>query len=217
MTFAAPLALVGAGLVALPILIHWLGRGRSRVVRFPSLRFINPSRVPPLTRARIEDAGLLALRAATITLAAIALAQPRSTTRTAAFGNGPERIAPTSRAVKATRIGPAVSFDSLVHPPAGDVASARAAVRLLDDPVVRGIWTLRTVGDAPAAELDAAVASRGRLVAPAASVAERRIDSLPPPSTGDDDGSPFVGRWAWIAALMLFAIEGIVRRRRPSA
>ena len=76
MSWFTPWALVGASLVALPILIHMMGRGRTTVIRFPSLRFLETSRILPARRTRIHDIALLVLRAGAIVAAAVALAQP---------------------------------------------------------------------------------------------------------------------------------------------
>jgi hypothetical protein len=72
-----PLALLGLLAVGVPILIHLLGRYRSRVERFPTLRFIGASRLNPTTRRRINDRPLLLVRMAIVAAAAIALSQPR--------------------------------------------------------------------------------------------------------------------------------------------
>jgi hypothetical protein len=72
-----PLALLGLVAVGLPILIHLLGRYRSRIERFPTLRFIGASRLNPTRRRRINDWPLLLVRIGIVALAAIALSQPR--------------------------------------------------------------------------------------------------------------------------------------------
>ena len=77
MSWLAPAALAGALLVAFPILIHMMGRGRTTVIRFPSLRFLETSRIVPARGTRIHDIALLLLRAGAIVAAAVALAQPR--------------------------------------------------------------------------------------------------------------------------------------------
>ena len=66
----------GALGVVLPVLIHLLGRGHARPHRFPTLRFLETSRLLPTRRSRIRDALLLAIRCGTIVLAAAALAGP---------------------------------------------------------------------------------------------------------------------------------------------
>lgn len=76
MIWLNPWAWLGVLGVALPIAIHLLGRGHARVVRFPTLRFLDASRLLPTKRSRIQDPLLLALRIAIVTVAALALAQP---------------------------------------------------------------------------------------------------------------------------------------------
>lgn len=76
MIWQNPWAWLGLAGIALPIVIHLLGRGHARVVRFPTLRFIDASRLLPTRRSRIQDPLLLAVRVAIVALAALALAQP---------------------------------------------------------------------------------------------------------------------------------------------
>jgi hypothetical protein len=71
-----PWAWLGAMGIALPILIHLLGRGHANVLRFPTLRFIEVSRLLPTKRSRIQDPWLLVVRVATVACAALALTQP---------------------------------------------------------------------------------------------------------------------------------------------
>ncbi len=76
MTWLNPWAWTGLIAVALPILIHLLGRGPARIQRFPTLRFLNASRLLPTRRTRLHDLALLAVRAGILAAAAAALAQP---------------------------------------------------------------------------------------------------------------------------------------------
>jgi hypothetical protein len=76
MTWLAPWAFLGLLAVAVPIAIHLITRRRTRVQRFPTLRFIAASRVLPVRALRPSDPLLLALRCAILALAAAALAQP---------------------------------------------------------------------------------------------------------------------------------------------
>ncbi len=95
MIWLSPWALLGLLGVALPALIHLLGRGHAPRRRFPSLRFLDPSRLLPTQRTRIHDPWLLAVRAAIVALAAIALARPLwlSTNRKRALDRGIARVA----------------------------------------------------------------------------------------------------------------------------
>lgn len=67
-----------AGLIAigLPVLIHLLGRGHARVQPFPTLRFLESSRLLPTRRTRVHDWILLAVRIGILAAAVTALAQP---------------------------------------------------------------------------------------------------------------------------------------------
>ena len=76
MTWLAPWALAGLFATALPILIHLLGRGRAKTARFPTLRFIERSRLLPTRRTRLHDLLLLLVRVTIVASAALALAQP---------------------------------------------------------------------------------------------------------------------------------------------
>jgi hypothetical protein len=76
MTWLQPIALLGLLAVAVPILVHLLGRPNARRVRFPSLRFLELTRDAPSRRAIPSDLLLLALRMAIVALAAVALARP---------------------------------------------------------------------------------------------------------------------------------------------
>lgn len=76
MIWLNPWAWLGIAGVALPIVIHLLGRGHARVIKFPSLRFLDASRLLPTRRSRVQDPLLLAVRVAIVGLAALALAQP---------------------------------------------------------------------------------------------------------------------------------------------
>ncbi len=95
-----PAALIGLALVALPIAVHLLVRQHSRVLAYPSLRFLRETQLAAFRRRAIQDAALLACRVAIISLAAFALAGPvlQTPARTAAYAKR------TSRAI--VTIGP---------------------------------------------------------------------------------------------------------------
>jgi hypothetical protein len=76
MIWGNPWAWLGLAGVALPVLIHLLGRGQARVQRFPSLRFLDTSRLLPTRRTRLHDLLLLAVRVAILVAAVAAMAQP---------------------------------------------------------------------------------------------------------------------------------------------
>jgi hypothetical protein len=71
-----PLALIGLVAVAAPILIHILVQRRAERFPFPTLRFIQPTRLAAIRRHVLEDAALLAVRAALVAAAVAALAGP---------------------------------------------------------------------------------------------------------------------------------------------
>lgn len=76
MIWQNPWAWLGLSAIALPILIHLLGRDRAPRYSFPTLRFIELAELPPTRRTRIHDLLLLATRAAILAVAVAALAQP---------------------------------------------------------------------------------------------------------------------------------------------
>jgi hypothetical protein len=71
-----PLALVALAVVAVPILIHILVQRHAERFPFPTLRFLQPTRLAAIRRHVLEDAGLLAVRAAILAAAVAALAGP---------------------------------------------------------------------------------------------------------------------------------------------
>jgi Aerotolerance regulator N-terminal len=76
MIWLNPWAWVGLASIAAPVVLHLLGRGPARVVRFPTLRFIQTARLLPVRRTRVHDAAVLAIRVATLVAAVAALARP---------------------------------------------------------------------------------------------------------------------------------------------
>lgn len=76
MTWLQPWAWVGLVAIALPIAIHLLGSGRSPRQPFPTLRFLETTRLHPTRRTRIHDKLLLLLRVAIFIFAVLALAHP---------------------------------------------------------------------------------------------------------------------------------------------
>jgi hypothetical protein len=75
MIWLNPLAWLGLAVIALPILLHLIGRRRPVRVRFPTVRFL-PASALSQARRRIEDVPLLLVRIAILTAAVAALAQP---------------------------------------------------------------------------------------------------------------------------------------------
>ena len=74
--WVAPAALIGLGLVALPIAIHLLVRQQARSLAYPSLRFLRETELARFRRRTLQDAGLLLCRVTIIALAGVALAGP---------------------------------------------------------------------------------------------------------------------------------------------
>lgn len=71
-----PWAWLGLLALVLPVFIHLLTRTPASVQRFPTLRFITVSRLPPRARRRIRDIVLLAVRMGILAAAVTALVQP---------------------------------------------------------------------------------------------------------------------------------------------
>ena len=70
------LAAIGAGLIAIPILIHLLNRRRFRTVEWAAMRFVLAAMRRNRRRLRFESWLLLALRCAVLAIAGLALARP---------------------------------------------------------------------------------------------------------------------------------------------
>ncbi len=80
MTFAAPWALWGLLLLAGPVLVHLFSRRTATRRMFPTLRFLEAARLPPVSRRTLDDRVLLALRLLIIALAVMAWARPQRLT-----------------------------------------------------------------------------------------------------------------------------------------
>lgn len=76
MIWRNPAAWFGLAALAVPILVHFLGRRRPKPLRFPTLRFLDVSRIVPARRHRLNDVPLLVVRMAMVTAAVAALAGP---------------------------------------------------------------------------------------------------------------------------------------------
>ena len=140
MILLTPWAWVGVLGIGLPILVHLLARGHARVHRFPSLRFLEASRLLPTRRTRIHDTALLAIRCGIVLLACAALAHPVVLTsrRARALDRGLARaiIVDTSASMRrmTARGGPAV--DSARRAAQALVQTAQASIVIdSNDPV----------------------------------------------------------------------------------
>ena len=76
MLWLNPFALFALALVAAPILIHILIRRRAEPFPFPTLRFLQPTRLAAIRRHVLEDIALLAVRIALLAATVAALAGP---------------------------------------------------------------------------------------------------------------------------------------------
>jgi hypothetical protein len=76
MLWLNPLALLTLAAIAAPVLIHILVRRTAERFPFPTLRFLQPTRLAAIRRHLLEDWRLLAFRAALLAAAAAALAGP---------------------------------------------------------------------------------------------------------------------------------------------
>ena len=76
MIWLNPLALFALAAIAAPFLIHTLVQRRAERFSFPTLRFLQPTRLAAIRRHLLEDAVLLAVRAAILAAAVAALAAP---------------------------------------------------------------------------------------------------------------------------------------------
>ena len=76
MIWQNPWAWAGLLALAIPVLIHLLGRRSARAQRFPSLRFLEASQLTATRLTRLTDLPLLAVRMAILAAAVAALAAP---------------------------------------------------------------------------------------------------------------------------------------------
>ena len=76
MIWQTPWAWLGLASLLLPLLVHLFSRRHTRVLPFPSLRFLEPSRLLPTRQTRLSDVPLLLLRLLLLAVATAALAQP---------------------------------------------------------------------------------------------------------------------------------------------
>jgi hypothetical protein len=74
--WTSPAVLTAAVLIGLPVAIHFLARDRSRRVLFPSLRFLETSKLASVRRRVLQDLPLLAVRTLIVLVAVAALAGP---------------------------------------------------------------------------------------------------------------------------------------------
>jgi hypothetical protein len=107
--FATPAALWGLLLLAGPVLVHLLSRRTGRPQPFPSLQLLAAARLQPVSRRRLDDRGLLALRLLIVLLGVLALARPVGVAPAAAGGGATARaiVLDTSASVRRRAAGAA--------------------------------------------------------------------------------------------------------------
>jgi Aerotolerance regulator N-terminal len=110
-TFLQPWAWLLATAVALPIAVHLLARDRSRRVLFPTLRFLDRTKLSAVSRQTLQDWPLLAVRLALVLAAVTALAAPVFVT-------------PTREAEWAGRVARAIVLDDRTASPEDELRSA---------------------------------------------------------------------------------------------
>jgi hypothetical protein len=144
----SPATLFALAAVAAPVLIHILVQRRAETFAFPTLRFLQPTRLAAIRRHLLEDAALLAVRAGILAAAVAALAGPLVIT--------PARRHEWDRRVVRAVVtdadaAPAVASDPAVH------LSRDFRTASLADGIHRAVAWLET---APPARRELVVASR---------------------------------------------------------
>ena len=94
MSFLAPLFLLGALALAVPIVIHLTHREKKEVVPFPSLMFLRKIPYRSVRRQKLRHLFLFALRSLALVLIAFAFARP--------FFESPRASAASSTSTKAS-------------------------------------------------------------------------------------------------------------------
>ena len=110
-TFLQASAWLLATAVALPIAVHLLARNRSRRMPFPTLRFLEVTKLSAVSRQTLQDLPLLVVRMAIVFAAVAALA-------------GPVFITPAREAMWAGRVARAVVLDDRTAPPEDELRAA---------------------------------------------------------------------------------------------
>ncbi|MEP6781040.1 MAG: BatA domain-containing protein [Gemmatimonadaceae bacterium] len=122
-------ALAGLFALALPVLIHMLSRKQAMVQKFPTLRFLDVSRLLPTRSPRLSDFPLLVVRLGILAAAVLALAQPLwlSSARQRAFNSTITRaiIVDTSTSMMRKNANGARAIDSALAQSASLAAQAQ--------------------------------------------------------------------------------------------
>lgn len=77
LTFGSPAFLWALAALAAPVIVHLINRERAVLLKFPSIRYIDQSRLPQQGRRRLRDYLLLLLRLLVYAAVVLALANPR--------------------------------------------------------------------------------------------------------------------------------------------
>jgi Aerotolerance regulator N-terminal len=132
-----PSVLFALAAAAVPILIHLLIQRRAERVPFPTLRFLQPTRLASIRRHLLEDLPLLAVRVALLAAAVAAIAGPLMVTTA-------RRQAWDRRVVRAT-VADAVGAD--LTPPANTMPSRADQARLPPAPYREKTFGGDSLGD----------------------------------------------------------------------
>jgi hypothetical protein len=161
----APAALLGLGLIAVPVAIHLLVRQQSRRIDYPSLRFLHQSQLAAFRWRRVQDALLLACRAAIIAAAVAALAGPvfQGASRTAGYDQ---------RVVRAVVLEPGSDATLAADAAAGSFASRTFSRARLADGIAEAV---RWMDGQPPATREVVLAGAFRL----GSVSPTQLDAVP--------------------------------------
>jgi hypothetical protein len=159
-----PSALFALAAIAAPILIHILIQRKAERFPFPTLRFLQPTRLAAIRRHLVEDWPLLAVRVALLAAAAAALA-------------GPLIVTSGRRQAWDRRVARAIVTDGSARRPGGDGAPAPAlqqtfSATSLSDGTRRAVLWLDS---APPARREIVIASP----LPIGSVTDADIGSIP--------------------------------------
>src|SRR5262245_42158247 len=88
LAFLSPLVLLGALLIAVPVIIHLVMRKKPKLLMFPALELLQQKRKTNLRKLRLRHLLLLLRRILLVGLAALALARPLATNLPGALAVG---------------------------------------------------------------------------------------------------------------------------------
>ena len=160
-----PAALFALAAVALPILIHLLVQRRAERLAFPTLRFLQPTRLAAIRRHLLEDPLLLAVRVALLAAAVAAVAGPL-------FVTAARRQVWDRRVVRATVVDTTITGESRAENPAPHQEKTFQGASIADGLRRAVLW----LDAAPPARREIVVASSF----PIGSLAGADIAEIPP-------------------------------------